>query len=355
MHAGLMAGMRYPLQRILRIALCGVLVAAAFTWPAPASAVSNSTAAKQRTAAAIAKDLAAVRAKLQTAGRAYDNALHALENTGSKIKSTDRRIKQESERLAAAEALLGERVAAMYRTDDDANAMTFLLGSTTFDDFITRADLIEMIGERDASLILDVKNTRAKLEASRSNLQKARSSQAAELKVFKTKRNTLNSELGAVQAKYQRLLGELAAAMAREKASGKITYKGPNGMIFPVRGANYYSNTWGAPRSGGRRHMGTDIMARRGTPCVAVASGNVRAHSSGLGGLTITLTGDNGWTYYYAHLNGYAVRSGHVSAGTVIGYVGSTGNARGGAPHLHFQMGPRGHWVNPYPYLRQMQ
>ena len=93
MHAGLIAGMRYPLHRMLRIALCTVLVAAAFTWPAPASAVTKSTAAKQRTAAAIAKDLAAVRAKLQTAGRAYDNALHALENTGSKIKSTDRRIK----------------------------------------------------------------------------------------------------------------------------------------------------------------------------------------------------------------------------------------------------------------------
>lgn len=345
------------MQRSLRIVLSIAVVTLALAWPSPVLAVSKSTAAKQRSAAEIAKDLAAARAKLTSAGRAYDSALRALDNTGGKIKSTDRRIKQESQRLATAEALLGERVAAMYRTNDDANAMTFLLGATTFDDFITRADLIELIGERDATLIKDVKDTRDRLEASRASLQKSRSTQAAQLKTFKSKRDALNSQLNAVQAKYSRLLGELAAAMAREKAAGRITWapKGPNGMVFPVRGANYYSNTWGAPRSGGRRHMGTDVMAKRGTPVVAVSSGVVRAHSSGLGGLSITLTGDNGWTYYYAHLNGYAVRSGHVEAGRLIGYVGNTGNARGGACHLHFQMGPHGRWVNPYGYLRQMQ
>jgi len=345
------------LLRALRIAVCLALAAACLVVPPPAFAAKSSTAAKQRSAAAVAKELAAVRAQVAKAGGAYDKALHSLENTGGRIKATDRRIKQESQRLDAAEALLGQRLASMYRSDDDADAMTFLLGATTFDDFITRADLIQLIGERDAALVKEVKETRARLESSRAKLQQDRKSQAAQLAVFKKQRNTLNNQLGAVQARYARLLGELSAAMARERASGKLTYvpKGPNGMVFPVRGANYYSNTWGAARSGGRRHKGTDIMARTGVPCVAVASGTVRAHSSGLGGLTITLTGDNGWTYYYAHLSRYAVRSGHVRAGQLIGYVGATGNARGGAPHLHFQMGPGGRWVNPYPYLRQMQ
>jgi murein DD-endopeptidase MepM/ murein hydrolase activator NlpD len=310
-----------------------------------------------RTAAAIAKDLATVRSKVKNAGNQYDKALNALENTDDRIKATDKRMKSETKNLANAEALLGERLAAMYRTGDEMGMLTFMLGATTFDDFITRADLIQMIGDRDAALVSQIKDTRARLERNRRTLEKDRSTQAADLAVFKKRRAALQTELQKVQAQYARLLGELAAAMERERAAGKITYapRGPNGMVFPVRGAHYYSNTWGASRSGGhRRHKGTDVMAPRGTPCVAISSGTVRAHSSGLGGLSITLTGDNGWTYYYAHLNGYAVRGGRVSAGQVIGYVGSTGNARGGAPHLHLQMGPSGRWVNPYPYLVQM-
>jgi murein DD-endopeptidase MepM/ murein hydrolase activator NlpD len=292
------------------------------------------------------------------AGGQYDRSLRALENTSSRIKTTDRRIKAESARLAAAEVLLGERVAAMYRTDQESDAMMFLLGSTTFDDFITRADLVEMIGDRDASLVSEVKETRANLERNKAGLVKDRSSQAAQLSNFRKQRDALQRQLGSVQAKYARLLGELSAVMARERAAGSITWtpKGPNGMVFPVRGAHYYSNTWGAARSGGRRrHKGTDVMSPRGTPVVAVASGVIRSKSGGLGGITITQTGDNGWSYYYAHLNGLAVRSGRVRAGQLIGWVGSTGNARGGAPHLHFQMGPSAHWVNPYPYLRQME
>jgi murein DD-endopeptidase MepM/ murein hydrolase activator NlpD len=120
-------------------------------------------------------------------------------------------------------------------------------------------------------------------------------------------------------------------------------------MICPVQGGSAYGDTWGAPRSGGRRHQGVDMLAPTGTPLQAVFSGWVNQISNALGGVAISLIGDNGNRYYYAHLSRYEGISGYVVQGQVIGYVGDTGNATG-VPHLHFEIRPgQGVPVNPYP------
>lgn len=125
--------------------------------------------------------------------------------------------------------------------------------------------------------------------------------------------------------------------------------KGP--WLCPVQGGATFTNDWGFPRSGGRRHQGNDLFAPRGTPVVASVAGAYRRRTNGLGGITYYLQGDDGNTYYGAHMAGYGpVGEGRVAQGAVLGFVGNSGNARGTSPHLHFEIQPGGGGpINPYP------
>lgn len=134
----------------------------------------------------------------------------------------------------------------------------------------------------------------------------------------------------------------------------------PVSAACPVAGPVSFVDTWGAPRSGGRAHQGVDMMAPRGTPVAAIYSGTVTSmgSSSALGGITLWMRSNAGDTFYYAHLDGFAdgvSRGMAVSAGQIIAYVGSTGNASPAYPHLHFEYHPGGGGaVNPYPLVRSI-
>lgn len=122
-------------------------------------------------------------------------------------------------------------------------------------------------------------------------------------------------------------------------------------ILCPMNGSAY-GDSWGAPRSGGRSHEGVDMLAPMGTPIYAVVSGSVNFRQNRLGGNAVSLVGDNGNRYYYAHLASYEGTSRRVNQGDVIGYNGDTGNATG-TPHLHFEIHPGGGLaVNPTPSVR---
>jgi murein DD-endopeptidase MepM/ murein hydrolase activator NlpD len=80
-------------------------------------------------------------------------------------------------------------------------------------------------------------------------------------------------------------------------------------------------------------------------------SGSMSRNYSGRGGNSYFLHGDDGKTYFGAHLDSYSGAEGHLPIGTVIGYVGTTGDAAGGPPHLHFEIHLGSAPTNPYPTL----
>ncbi|HLU52117.1 MAG TPA: LysM peptidoglycan-binding domain-containing protein [Acidimicrobiia bacterium] len=122
--------------------------------------------------------------------------------------------------------------------------------------------------------------------------------------------------------------------------------------VCPVKGGTFV-NDWGVGKPDGRWHQGIDIFAPRGTEVQAPVSGKIELVTGTIGGLQFYLYGDDGVTYIGTHLEAFG-RSGRVQAGHVIGYVGDTGNARGGPTHLHFEMHPGdGDPVNPYPTLKE--
>ncbi len=132
-----------------------------------------------------------------------------------------------------------------------------------------------------------------------------------------------------------------------------------DGRTCPINAANSFSDTWGAPRSGGRTHKGVDMIAVRNVPVVAIESGTVtRISNSSLGGLSVYLTGASGSRYYYAHLEYISdvITGGtNVSVGDLLGGNGSSGNASDWLPHVHFQYAPAGgDWVNPYPLAKAL-
>lgn len=128
-------------------------------------------------------------------------------------------------------------------------------------------------------------------------------------------------------------------------------------LIVPVEGVGVHQigNSWHAPRSGGRLHEGEDIFARRGTAIYSATEGYVvRIGENSLGGQTVWVMGAGGRSYYYAHLAAYApglAVGDYVTPQTVLGYVGTTGNAAGTPPHLHFGVYTSSGAIDPRPLL----
>lgn len=170
----------------------------------------------------------------------------------------------------------------------------------------------------------------------------------------------------------------LVLVVARPAAAAGGAWDGPINLTFPVAGPTTYTDSYSAPRSGGRVHQATDVMAEEGTKVHAAVGGTV-TWMTGVDspppsyGYMLSVAGDDGRTYHYVHLGrqdgpssgAYAPgvrKGGRVDRGQWIGLVGCSGNASCSGPHLHFSIDdpdvtdPYGaHKRNPYASLRAAQ
>lgn len=152
--------------------------------------------------------------------------------------------------------------------------------------------------------------------------------------------------------------GETGASISLYSKMAMLSMKEPDALLLmPVEGVRkkQIADTWGADRSEGRGHSGQDIFAKRGTPVYSATEGYVlRVGENRLGGKVVFVLGAGGRRYYYAHLNDFAadLKAGDfVTTDSLIGYVGTTGNAKNTPPHLHFGVYGAGGAMNPLPLL----
>ena len=305
------------------------------------------------------------------------------------INGVENEINRAQKDMDIVQAQLVERLVALYK-DNCSGAPVYLEVLLEESDFASVIDRLTMIGrmaDQDQELFDQVAGYLDKSRERQAVLEEKKRAQAETTAELEALQAEMNEKFSAASGEYQRLTDQVvklraevreaeeeaaraaaAAKAAAEKAAAakaqaaRSNYSGgtvqSGSFVFPVQGPHSFIDSWGAARSGGRTHKGTDILAARGTPVVACVGGVISRTTPtdiGLGGITVWLKGDNGYSYYYAHLDGIAsgIRRGvSVSAGALLGWVGSTGNA-GSCNHLHFcSYTSSGTPTNPYATLR---
>ena len=259
-----------------------------------------------------------------------------------------------------------------------SRARTLYMGGATgmFESLLSASDLGELAAELEYATRVSDNDTLLFVRYSRiaGELRSIREEAVTRARELATVEESLDEQTAALQERfkdaqddYEALKRKLAAQAARESQSetetttvapAAVASQVPNlprgSMTCPVDGPNSFIDSWGYPRSGGRTHEGTDIMAASGAPVVAITDGTITYAGYGSSaGYWIVLSGDDGHGYWYMHNTENLVSGGHVKVGQQIATVGNTGNASGGAPHVHFEYHPGGGGpVNPYPMLR---
>ena len=303
---------------------------------------------------------AAVQAELDQAQAELREQQHALAVLRERLKSSVR--------------LLERRLVAIYKSDEP-DAVSVILNSEGFDDIADRYEYLQRIQDQDSDIVDRVRvlrddkratveqvrttrdsirakrnelaRTREALEAKQADLESARAKSKDALSRINGHIDHLEGDISNIQDKIQAQLAAQAATTAPLPA-GPVQ-GGSSGFIWPVNGpiVSGFGMRWGS------MHEGVDIAVPAGTPIRAAKAGTIaftqsEAESGGYGNYTCIDHG-GGLSTCYAHQSSFAITSGSVEQGDVIGYVGCTGHCFG--DHLHFEVRIGGAPTDPMAYL----
>jgi murein DD-endopeptidase MepM/ murein hydrolase activator NlpD len=304
----------------------------------------------------------ALEAELRAATAELQAAEAVLAEATDQLNFDRRQLAAARRQDASARAALAGQAAAMYRSGGLAIADALLDRDPAL--VPGRVELATVLASRHAEILADARVAGDAYQAVLGRV--TRGYERARAVRERARRAVQRLEAGLEEAR--RLEARLVRLEQRRQQRARLAaIPPPAGGGGPVVGGSAcilerpysYVDSWGAPRSGGRGHEGTDVMAPHGARVFAIVDGVVsRESTSGNGGIQLYLQGDNGAEYFYAHLSGYAVPTGaRVRAGQLIAYNGQTGNAQYTSPHVHFEIHPGGPGsapVNPYPTLRRV-
>ncbi len=309
--------------------------------------------------AASAKTL---KAQLTEAVRRQQAAQARDAEVAEDIVKLQRKLVSDEKALKLVRVRLSQRARLVYTSGIGGAGLEVMVTSDDPDAALERISLLDASTRSDRTALQRAASVRRRVEATRRRLVLARRDSAKAL-----------ASMRAEGALIARLLqsAESAEAMdalnARKEASAlrrsrRATRSGGSlrlvGNYACMVGSNHaFTDTWGAARSGGRRHKGVDVFAPWGSPAYAVTDGRIsNIHQGGNGGKMVYLRGNDGNEYFYSHMSSYASSVGdRVKAGEIIAYVGDTGNARGGSPHIHFEVHPGGGApINPTPFAHRV-
>ncbi len=335
----------------------------------------------------LTSDLNEKRAQRQETERQIEALVLEIQKTISELNAA-------KERLDRQRKILSGRLKGIYKYGKKTY-LQVVFESSSFDDFLNRLSFLAFIAAQDARILNGIKRTKALIEAKEAQLERDKASldakklalmeQERSIEQLKSeqeaKRSSLQNELAqrqALMAKLQQDEAAMVAAMQQEEADAarlaselrawnaqqaeraarassrgeeRAGAKSSSGWVWPVGTMADITSGFGwrsAPTAGASSfHEGVDIGVDYGTPVVAANSGTVTvAEYWGGFGLFIVIDHGGGISSSYAHLSGFAVSVGqYVSAGQVIGYVGSTGVSTG--PHLDFRIYVDGVAQNP--------
>jgi peptidoglycan hydrolase CwlO-like protein len=383
MTSALAPVVRRVLSAIAATAVFGVLLfGPVHALPVRADTQSDLTAAEAKLNGLLKKidtenaAIAALESQANAIATQVSDVQSRIAATQQTIFTTQLEIDAATKHLNGTQDQLNQRARVAYE-NGPGSGLDFLLGAVSMTDLNDRLQIVENAAQSDTDLIASLDQQRLalgdkqlKLKALQDDLQAteaqlAQQEQALQAKLASAQRvvDSLNSDKASAETLVHQLKVKqareiyLAKLAAEQQSSGGSGGGGSiSGVFFrcPVDQPHGYGDDFGAPRySGGYHpHAGNDIVAPLGTAIRAPFPGNAVQTPNGLGGNAVTVYGADGYVYN-AHLSRYGA-TGSVSTGTIVGYVGATGDAQGGITHDHFEWHPNvipAHpWKSPYGY-----